>query len=232
MLIDISLYKQIGDNAPKKVTKTNAPIKITFEMPESLINTDDKVERTYFIIRVHNGEEGTEVTTIEGIFDIESKTFSFETDKFSSYAIAYKDVATAAPEPEPTPIPTPEPEPTPSPDPSPAPHAHIYKYNHDEKDHWQECPCGSIRNKEPHDFGEWVIVKESTDDEDGLKKRTCKVCKYEETCPIEDASAGAGDIVANDTLDMTEKDITLAITFVISAAVIGMTIAKRRKVRN
>lgn len=32
-----------------------------------------------------------------------------------------------------------------------------------------------------HDFGEWVIVKQPTETEKGLKERTCKICNLKET---------------------------------------------------
>lgn len=50
------------------------------------------VERTYRIVRVHEDSDGNLITdVIEGTFDPATKTFTFETDKFSTYALAYAD---------------------------------------------------------------------------------------------------------------------------------------------
>lgn len=49
------------------------------------------LERTYYIIRYHDGK----AEIIEGTYDEKTQTFTFETDKFSDYAIAYKDVKKA-----------------------------------------------------------------------------------------------------------------------------------------
>ncbi|MGN0689940.1 MAG: hypothetical protein ACI4KH_05940 [Oscillospiraceae bacterium] len=166
MLIDVSLFKKIDGEIDKtKVTETNAPIKITFRMPESLINTDANIIRTYRIIRVHNGV----AEIIDGTFNIATKEFTFMTDKFSSYAIAYTD----------TTIP---PAPT-----TPSSHTHNYKYKYDGKVHWEECAlCGRKQVAKEHIFGEWKQVGKSEQ-----KKRTCEVCGYIETSDdIEDLSAG------------------------------------------
>lgn len=95
MILDISLFKQIGNNPTIAITETKEPITITFKMPEALINSDGAVDRTYYIIRVHDGK--TEI--IYGTYNAETNEFTFETDKFSTYAIAYSDKAknTSAP---------------------------------------------------------------------------------------------------------------------------------------
>ena len=86
MFLDITLFKKIG-TLQTAVTATNAPITITFEMPESLISTNKNVTREYFVIRVHNGK----AEILDCAFDPATGKASFKTDKFSSYAIAYKD---------------------------------------------------------------------------------------------------------------------------------------------
>ena len=53
--LDISLLKKIGEAAAENVTATNAPVKISITIPESLKNTDTSKTRTYEIIRVHGG---------------------------------------------------------------------------------------------------------------------------------------------------------------------------------
>ena len=93
--IDISLYKYmtvdgVTDNGVQ-LHSTADKIKIAVQIPENLINKDSKVERTYYIIRYHDGK----AEIIEGTYDEKTQTFTFETDKFSDYAIAYKDVKKA-----------------------------------------------------------------------------------------------------------------------------------------
>lgn len=87
MYLNINLLKKIGNNNPTAITETEQPITITFVVPDKLINTDTSKTRTYKIIRVHNGT----ATVLNCSFNPATKTASFETDKFSSYAIAYVD---------------------------------------------------------------------------------------------------------------------------------------------
>ena len=85
--IDLSLYKQIGNGEAVKVTNTNGMISVSFEVPEYLWNTDLTKNRTYKIVRVHDGV----AAVIEGTYDPVTHLFTFETDKFSTYALAYED---------------------------------------------------------------------------------------------------------------------------------------------
>ena len=94
MYLDITLFKKIG-TLQTAVTTTTAPITISFAMPEALINTDKNVTRTYYIIRVHDGK----ADILECAFDPATGKASFMTDKFSSYAIAYVDIAEEVEEP-------------------------------------------------------------------------------------------------------------------------------------
>lgn len=87
MYLNINLLKKIGNNNPTAITETEQPITITFVVPDKLINTDTSKTRTYKIIRVHNGI----AKVLDCSFNPATKTASFETDKFSSYAIAYVD---------------------------------------------------------------------------------------------------------------------------------------------
>ena len=63
-------------------------VKVTVTVPEELRNTDPDVKRTFYVVRVHDG-----VTTILG--ESTGDTISFETDKFSTYSLTYKDEVTA-----------------------------------------------------------------------------------------------------------------------------------------
>jgi len=70
------------------VTKLEKAITFTIAIPEDLKKVDEGMTRNYFVIRVHDGE----VTKIPAKVN-EDGTLSFETDRFSTYALAYEDVA-------------------------------------------------------------------------------------------------------------------------------------------
>lgn len=86
--IDINLYKQIGDKDAEKITNTDKPLTITLPIPQELINTNENVQRTYFMVRVHDGK----AEIIDSIHDEAEQTLTFSTDRFSTYAIGYSDV--------------------------------------------------------------------------------------------------------------------------------------------
>ena len=105
MYLDINLFKEITTEKTEggvettstettQITETSNKVTITIRIPDELINEDSSVERIYRIIRVHQDENGNLITeVIEGVFDPETKTFTFETEKFSTYALAYNDEA-------------------------------------------------------------------------------------------------------------------------------------------
>lgn len=84
---DASLFKQIAGQTAAKVSEPGIKMKLTIKIPTELLTTDKNVSRAYTIIRLHNGQ----AEEITGAFDEASGSFTFETDKFSTYAIAYKD---------------------------------------------------------------------------------------------------------------------------------------------
>ncbi len=86
--IDISLFKRIGGGVAQRVSNPNGLISITIIMPESLRVTDESKTRNYKIARMHDGE----LTIIDGVYDSATGEFTFETDKFSTYAIIYEEV--------------------------------------------------------------------------------------------------------------------------------------------
>ena len=87
LYVDLSLYKQVGTAAETRVTETSEKIKISLEVPEELWNLSGDTNRTYRVIRIHNG-----VTDIlEGTYDPVTHLFTFETDRFSTYALTYQD---------------------------------------------------------------------------------------------------------------------------------------------
>ena len=86
--LDINLIKKIG-NTETKIEETNGLIKLTFEVPAGLINKDATINRTYTIVRNHEGK----IEFLKAEFDKETNQLTFETDKFSTYAVIYEDTA-------------------------------------------------------------------------------------------------------------------------------------------
>ena len=84
-LFDITIEKTV-DGVSTEVKETKNAIQFTVAIPESLVNTDATKERTYAIVRIHNGE-AKEVTPIT----VENGTITFSTSEFSTYAIVYTD---------------------------------------------------------------------------------------------------------------------------------------------
>ena len=79
--LDIKLLKIIEDRR-EKITETNAPITVMFTIPEAL----RAESRVYSVIRVHNGK-----TDVLNDLDSDINTVTIETDKFSTYALAYSE---------------------------------------------------------------------------------------------------------------------------------------------
>lgn len=84
--LDITLYKSVnGTN--ESIHELSKVMKVTIKVPEELINKDSKTKREYYIARSHNGK----VDILETSYDEKTNSLTFETDKFSDYAILYKD---------------------------------------------------------------------------------------------------------------------------------------------
>ena len=84
---DADLFKQVGSGAKQEISEPGLAMKITITIPDELLNRDKKVSREYKIIRLHEGQ----VDVIDGTFDVTTGEFTFETDKFSTYAIVYNE---------------------------------------------------------------------------------------------------------------------------------------------
>ena len=97
MYLDVTLWKQIGSVKPVAVENTNGTVTITFTVPASLRNTDPAIDRTYQIIRVHDGK--AEILACS--YDKNSGIITFTTDKFSTYALVYTDKKVEVPDPAP-----------------------------------------------------------------------------------------------------------------------------------
>ena len=107
---DIDISKSIDGGAPVAVTDTNAPVHIQLTLADSLINTDTAVKRDYKIVRFHydsvTGQ--TVVDILDASYHAGYNKLDFNTDKFSVYAVVYKDTEIVAT--TPTPAPTTKPD--------------------------------------------------------------------------------------------------------------------------
>ena len=90
---DADLFKQVGTGETTPIHEPGIEIGVTIKIPDELINTDKTYEREYKIIRLHTDVKTGEslVDILDGIFDKLTGEFTFRTDKFSTYAIAYTD---------------------------------------------------------------------------------------------------------------------------------------------
>lgn len=81
--LDINLLKIIGGSEGIKITQTNKPITVTFEIPDRL-----RGKSGYSVIRIHDGKSDV-LHDLDNVPD----TITIETDKFSTYALAYQEEA-------------------------------------------------------------------------------------------------------------------------------------------
>ena len=84
--LDIDLLLEADNELLGKVTKLDDKIKITIDAPESLKNIPAGTTRKFFIVRTHEGEEPEVIAAT-----YKDGKLTFETDKFSSYAVGYTD---------------------------------------------------------------------------------------------------------------------------------------------
>lgn len=84
MYVDISLFVKIGEADWNAVTGTVEPIEVVIGIPQKL----QSIAREFFIIRSHEGEY-TLLTDMDDAPD----TVTIHTDRFSAYAIAYKQLS-------------------------------------------------------------------------------------------------------------------------------------------
>ena len=86
-ILDIVLNKNVDGNK-NSVHELNSAIKLKVAIPENIINKDASIKREYSVIRIHNGES----ENIPVDYNANDNTITFETDRFSTYAIVYKDI--------------------------------------------------------------------------------------------------------------------------------------------
>lgn len=80
--IDLTLFYEI-DGKETQVHKTNDPLTVKITLPDS---PDISYVRTYKIIRVHEGK----ADILPATFDTNTHELTFETDRFSAYAVVFR----------------------------------------------------------------------------------------------------------------------------------------------
>lgn len=65
-------------------------------------------------------------------------------------------------------------------------HTHTFEeqWTSDTTHHWKVATCGcedAEVEKLEHNFGKWTTIKEATEDSEGIKEKSCSVCKYKAT---------------------------------------------------
>ena len=91
-IYDIKMYKNIeGETEITAVTETKSDTVISFPLEDRLVNTDSSVNREYKVVRVHHEGDKSEVDILDATYDASTKSITFKTNKFSTYAICYKD---------------------------------------------------------------------------------------------------------------------------------------------
>ena len=93
---DITLYKKVGDADPVKVTDLGSKsITIRMDVPEDMKNTNSDKTRTFFMVRMHDGEAAVLTRTF-------AEELVFNSNQFSTYAICYNDAPAWKPAPKTT----------------------------------------------------------------------------------------------------------------------------------
>ena len=88
--LNLNLTLKLLGRADRQITDLSAPMYIAITIPQNLVNHDSSIERTYRIVRIHDGV----ATLIDGNYDAATNQFTFATDGFSTYALVYEDVNT------------------------------------------------------------------------------------------------------------------------------------------
>lgn len=85
--LDINLFKKVGRAKEKKITETDDQIKMTTEIPAEMLEVDSNSERSFVVLRLHEGE----VNVIPSEISASGKEISYGSDRFSIFAIVCID---------------------------------------------------------------------------------------------------------------------------------------------
>lgn len=89
--VSIHLFKETSREGKVlntvQLTETRDNVKISVKVPEKLLNKDESITRTFYIVRNYEGK----AEFLPVVYDAEENALIFETNKFADYAIVYKD---------------------------------------------------------------------------------------------------------------------------------------------
>lgn len=87
LLFNADLFSQYNGNNKKTITDPDMQISIRFKVPDNMVTRQPYTIRNYKILRLHNNV----VEELKTSFNSSTNEVTFETDKFSIFALAYKD---------------------------------------------------------------------------------------------------------------------------------------------
>lgn len=89
---DASLYSKFPGKAESNIKDAGIPINIRIQIPDNMVNKQPYTIRTYKVLRLHqdtNNQYSFDI--LDASFNSSTNEVTFETDKFSIFALTYKD---------------------------------------------------------------------------------------------------------------------------------------------
>jgi hypothetical protein len=83
----IEIVVKAGDEIVANVTTLTSPISITLNIPSDIEEVEEGYVREFSVVRIHDGQ----AEIIDSKYDETVQTLTVESDKFSTYAVTYKD---------------------------------------------------------------------------------------------------------------------------------------------
>ena len=92
-IINIELFRQLTGENKVSITNPGIEMNIRLEIPDEMLNKQPYTIRNYKVIRLHTDPTTNvdAVDTLDASFNANSNEITFETDRFSVYALTYKD---------------------------------------------------------------------------------------------------------------------------------------------
>lgn len=94
--ITLAVKNNITGEALGKLTELNKKITFNMALPEIITKVEEGYTRKYYVVRYHDGKSEVIPATVDG------NIITFESDKFSTYALAYEDTKNSSIENPPT----------------------------------------------------------------------------------------------------------------------------------
>jgi len=85
--ITVAVKETATDKAIATLPELTKEIELMILLPEDLKNTNNKIERKYYVVREHDGK----VELLDATISKDGKHLVFSSDRFSTYALAYED---------------------------------------------------------------------------------------------------------------------------------------------